>query len=207
MIAGSWGSKIGMTQVFAGDKVIPVTVIDTANWLVTAFKTADRDGYDAVQLGRVKKRHAHKPFTDQWLKKPRQYFGLLREVRLEKPAEGLSVGKPIALNSVFSQGQHVDVVGTTRGLGFAGVMKRHGFSGGRASHGDKTGRRPGSIGNYCAEGKVVKGKKMPGHKGNVRRTIMNLEVVGVDIEREIVLVKGAVPGKTGSTLFIRKRGA
>jgi large subunit ribosomal protein L3 len=204
MINGLWGKKVGMTQLFANDKAVPVTAINVADWYVTALKTQERDGYDAVQVGCVKSKYADQAFNADWLKNAKQYFQTLKEVRLEAPVEGLEIGKLVNLAEIMQEGDMVDVAGKTRGRGFAGVVKRWGFGGGRGSHGDKTGRRPGGIGHMRASGRVIKGKKMPGHMGNKRRMVRNLEVVKVIPEQHIILVKGAVPGHAGSLVFVRK---
>lgn len=204
MVTGLWGKKIGMTQVFTGDKAVPVTVIDIAHWVITQIKTQDRDGYDAVQFGRVKAKYADQEFSDVWLKKPKTYFNSVREVRLSAPVEGLEVGKVVDTQTVFAEGDAVDVFGVTKGCGFAGVVRRHNFAGPPASHGHTMGKRTGSIGFMATQGKVIKGKKMPGHMGAVRRVIENLDVVKIDTDAQVVLVKGSVPGKAGSFVFMRK---
>lgn len=206
MIAGLWGRKKGMTQIFSGDAVVPVTVIDTGNWLVTAIKTEERDGYHALQLGHINKKYTDKAFSPMWVRKPKEYFTILKEVRFAKPVDGFVIGRSIDLEKALSAGDAVDAFGTTKGLGFAGVMRRHNFTGGRGSHGDKTGRKPGSVGSFCAEGKVMKGKRLPGRMGGKRHAVANLEIVKVDSENNIALIKGAVPGKAGSFVFLRKRG-
>ncbi len=205
MVNGLWGKKIGMTQIFAENKAVPVTAIDISDWYVTALKTQERDGYDAVQIGHVKKKFADQAFSIDWLKKPKQHLSDLKEVRLEGPVEGLEVGQPVDLTTIVAEGDMVDVAGMTRGRGFAGVVKRWRFAGGGGSHGSKTGRRPGSIGHMRASGKVIKGKKMPGHMGNQRRMVRNLEVMKVLPEQRVILVKGAIPGHSGSLVFVRNQ--
>ncbi len=204
MIHGLWGRKIGMTQVFSSEnKVVPVTAIEIVNWYVTQIKTKDVDTYSAVQIGCIKKKYAEQPFSNDWLSNPKKYFSILKEVRLDKDATELSVGqKTPDLENVFEHGQKVDVVGTTKGCGFAGGMRRHGFSGGKASHGSKLGRAPGSLSFMRRQGRVIKGKKMPGHMGVDRRVMTNLEVI--KISPEMVLVKGSVPGKAGTFVFVKK---
>jgi len=206
MVAGFWGKKIGMTQIFADDKVIPVTAIDASSWFVTRIKTQDRDGYNAVQVARVKKRYVDDHFSKQWIKKPNEYFSFVKEVAFDSADDlkGLSVGRPANLSSILSIGDKVDVSGVTKGRGFAGVVARHGFSGGPASHGSTMGRRPGALSFMTSQGRVIKGKKMPGHAGNVKRTIQKLEVVKVSENPRVLLVKGSVPGKSGSLVFVRK---
>ena len=206
MITGMWGRKIGMTQVFSQDKVIPVTAIDVGNWFVTGVKTTDNDGYDAVQVGCVKGCCDAEKFSSEWIKKPKKNFSLVREVKLLEATPDLKVGNAIDFESVLKEGQSVDVFGKTKGKGFAGVVRRYNFSGGSASHGSKTGRKPGSIGFMCSCGRVVKGKKMPGRMGNAIRMMKNLSVVRFDKEANVVLIKGAIPGTKGSFVFIRKQG-
>ena len=214
-VKGVWGKKIGMTQVFSDDnKAVPVTVIDVGHWYVTQVKTKMTDGYDAVQLGRVKDKYASESFSAEWLKDTKKYFSALKEVPYTpqtEAAEGeeekvVSVGKPAESIFALEKGDYVDVFGITRGLGFQGVVKRHGFSGGPASHGSTMGRIPGALSFMTAVGRVIKGKKMPGHMGVDRVAMKNLEVITTEPEAHVVLVKGSVPGKSGSLVFVRKCG-
>jgi large subunit ribosomal protein L3 len=205
MVNGLWGKKIGMTQVFSEkNKVVPVTVIDVANWYVTQIKTKEKDGYNAAKLGCVKDKYADQSFSAQWLTEPRKYFSAFKEVPLDEGTEGLSIGQLADVASVFGKGDEVDVFGITKGAGFQGVVKRHGFSGGRASHGATFGRFTGSLSFMRSRGRVIKGKRMPGHMGVDRVMMKNLEVISVEPEARVVLVKGSVPGKTGSLVFVRK---
>lgn len=206
MITGLWGKKIGMTQIFKNDKVIPVTVIDASNWLITQLKSHENDGYNAVQVGCVKSKYSGENFASDWIKKPKQYFSKLREIKIENSLEGFNVGNNVDLATLLEEGKLVDVFGITKGCGFAGGMKRHGFKGGAASHGDKTGRRTGSLSFMRAEGRVIKGKRLPGHMGVDQRVMKNLEVVKIDSSSKVIFVKGSVPGKPGSLVFIRKCG-
>lgn len=199
------GRKIGMTQVFSQqDKVVPVTAIDLSNWLVTSIKNKDRDGYDAVQIGLLRNRYADQPFSTAWLKKPKHYFYVLNEIERHELLMEAVIGQPIDFCSLLQVGQTIDVAGTTKGHGFQGVVKRHGFTGGRASHGPRFGRIPGSLGFMRSQGRVIKGKKLPGHMGDVHRVMKNLEVIRIEPEANIILVKGSVPGSTGSLVFMRK---
>ena len=204
MVQGLWGKKIGMTQVFSRDAVIPVTAIDTSSWLITGVKTVKRDGYAAVQIGAVKKRYNPAEFSSNWLQKSRKYFGILREVKLQDEKQVFSVGQPANFVQLLTEGDTVDVFGTTKGCGFAGVVRRYNFAGSPASHGATMGKTPGALSFMCASGKVVKGKKMPGHKGAVRCVVEKLEVIKVISDDHIVLVKGSIPGKAGSLVFIRR---
>ena len=196
-----------MTQVFSDtNKVIPVTVIDMADWYITQIKTVAKDGYSAIQLGCIKQRFAQQELSLDWLKQSKKYFSILKEIRLQSDAFAPVVGERIEMSSFLEQGKAVDVFGVSIGRGFAGGMKRHGFSGGPASHGDMLGRRPGSIGNMRTRGRVIKGKRMPGHFGVEQHVIQNLEIIKIEPQARMLLVKGSVPGKTGSLLFLKKRG-
>ena len=196
-----------MTQVFSDtNKVIPVTVIDMADWYITQIKTVAKDGYSAIQLGCIKQRFADQELSLDWLKQSKKYFSILKEIRLQSDAFAPVVGERIEMSSFLEQGKAVDVFGVSIGRGFAGGMKRHGFSGGPASHGDMLGRRPGSIGNMRTRGRVIKGKRMPGHFGVEQHVIQNLEIIKIEPQARMLLVKGSVPGKTGSLLFLKKRG-
>lgn len=205
-MTGLWGKKIGMTQVFADNKAVPVTVIDTSNWYITSSKTVERDGYNAVQIGCVRSRYQGQELASDWLKQLKKHFTFVREIKLDKnPVEmALEIGKPAGFLAILQQGDKVDVLGTSKGRGFAGVVKRHGFSGAPASHGAKMGRRPGSLSWMRSQGRVPKGKRLPGHLGNAQKVIRNLEIVTVRPDDNVVLVKGSVPGKTGSLVFLRK---
>jgi large subunit ribosomal protein L3 len=204
MVRGLWGRKVGMTQVFSKEnKVVPVTLIDVANWLVTLVKNKERDGYDAVQVGCVKARYADETFAADWVKSPNKYFSLFREIKVVDDSAKFEVGQSVDA-SVLAEGDKVDITGLSKGCGFTGVVKRHNFSGARASHGATMGRTPGSLGFMRSQGKVIKGKKLPGHYGQEQQTIKNLKVVSVEEGAKVVLVKGSVPGKTGSLVFLRK---
>jgi large subunit ribosomal protein L3 len=205
MISGLWGKKVGMTQIFAdGHKVVPVTVIDVGNWLVTQVKQVDHDGYHAVQFGCIKPRHAGTEFAPEWLQAPRKYFSALREVRVLDGSTEFQIGHPVGLETVFGAGDVVDVSGITLGRGFQGVVKRYRHKGGRASHGDKLGRGPGSLTGMRTCGRVPKGRKLPGHMGTTNRTIKNLVVVDVQADTRTISVRGSVPGKPHSLVFVRK---
>ncbi len=207
MIQGIWGRKVGMTQVFADDSsVVPVTVVNTAGWFVTQIKTVENDGYNAIQVACPRKRYEGQPFAQEWLKKLKQYCLFIREIAITELPEGLTVGSSIDLASILAKDDSVDATGVTKGCGFAGVVRRHGFGGGPASHGSTFHKRPGSIGNMRATGKVIKGKKLPGQMGNKQRTVQKLQVIQVRSEDNIVLIKGSMAGKPGALVFLRKRG-
>jgi len=198
------GRKRGMTQVFdqAGN-VHGATVIDAGPCVVCQVRTKDRDGYDAVQLGyeEVRDKRVKKPQRGHFKAAEAAPRRFLREERLESPAS-VSVGDTIAVDA-FSAGDVVDVTGTTKGRGFAGTIKRHGFSRGVLTHGCMNVRRPGSIGASAYPARVFKGKRMAGHFGARRHTVKNLQIMEVDTERNLLLVKGAVPGPNGGFVQVR----
>lgn len=206
MVNGLWGKKVGMTQVFVGSKVVPVTVIDTANWFITGLKTKEKDGYDAVQIGCLRPRFQGMEFNPHWLKSLTKYFALVREVQLGAASDTYAVGQAADFGTNLAEGGLVNVTGITKGCGFAGVMKRLGFSGGRSSHGSMFHRRPGGISHMRSRGRVIKGKGLPGRMGGYARVMRNLAVVRVDNDNKCVMIKGSVPGKAGSFVFLSKRG-
>jgi large subunit ribosomal protein L3 len=165
MITGIWGRKIGMTQVFSNDRVVPVTAIDIAGWYVTNIKTEERDGYNALQVGNVKDRYRNEKYSKEWIKAPNRYFSFIREISLEQTSTDFVVGKQIDFSELVKLGELVDVRSKTIGKSFAGVVKRHRFAGPPASHGSTMGNRPGSIGSLVKSGHVIKGKRLPGHMG------------------------------------------
>ncbi len=207
MTIGVVGRKAGMTRIFtdAGES-IPVTVVEVNPNRVTQVRDAERDGYRAYQvtLGERKASRVSKPLAGHFAKAGVEAGRGLWEFRLaDGEGEEISVGNEIKVD-VFESGQKVDVTGKTIGKGFAGVIKRHNFSMQDATHGNSLSHRaPGSIGHCQTPGRVFKGKKMSGHMGAVRNTAQNLEVVRVDIERNLLLIKGAVPGAKGGNLIIR----
>lgn len=205
MLKGVWGTKIGMTQVFsAKNTVVPVTVIDLNDWIVTQIKTKDKDGYDAIQVGCLRKKYAGQAVEPQWLEKKNQYFRYCKEIRITQEGHAYQLGQRFDGASVFEVGQKIDVVGTTKGRGFQGVVKRHNFRGGPASHGPRFGRWPGSMSFMRSQGRVIKGKKLPGHMGCDQRVMKKLEIVRIEPEANIALVKGSVPGCAGSLVFMQK---
>ena len=198
------GKKIGMTQIFdEKGLVIPVTVIEAGPCVVAQVKTSENDGYEAVQLGfgEVKENRLNKPVRGHFSKAnvaPRKH---LREFRLDS-IEGIKVGDEIKAD-IFAAGEKIDVQGTSKGKGFQGVIKRHGQHRGPMGHGSMYHRRPGSMGPTSTPGRVFKGKKLPGHMGHVTVTIQNLDVVKVDMDKNVILVKGSVPGSKGAILKIK----
>ncbi len=198
------GKKVGMTQIFdEAGKVIPVTVIEAGPCVVAQVKTVETDGYDAVQLGfgEVKETKLNKPEKGHFAKAKVANKKHLREFRLDS-LEGMTVGTELKAD-VFAAGDHVDIQGTTKGKGFQGVIKRHGQSRGPMGHGSMYHRRPGSMGSTSTPGRVFKGKKLPGHMGVQTVTIQNLDVVRVDLDKNVILVKGSVPGAKGAILKIK----
>ena len=197
------GRKIGMTQIFdEHGKVIPVTVIEAGPCTVVQIKTKDADGYEAVQLGfgEVKANKVIKPKAGHFKKANVEPKKHLREFRLEEIS--YNVGDELKAD-VFTAGEFVDITGTTKGKGFQGVIKRHGQSRGPMGHGSMYHRRPGSMGPTSTPGRVFKGKKLPGHMGMQTVTIQKLEVVNVDLDKNVILVKGSVPGNKGAILKIK----
>ncbi|MCL2024908.1 MAG: 50S ribosomal protein L3 [Coriobacteriia bacterium] len=201
------GKKLGMTQVWSEDgNLIPVTVIEAGPCVITQVKTAEKDGYDAIQVGfgEVEIDTVNKPTAGHITKNNKQAktaYKHLAEIRLSEPTE-LKAGDTITVAD-FEDIKSVNVSGTSKGKGFAGVIKRHNFSGGRASHGSHFHRTPGSIGQAATPARVFKGRKMPGRMGNDTVTVRNLDVVKVDPEQNLLLVKGAVPGGRGALLTVK----
>ncbi len=208
---GRLGRKLGMTQVWEGDRVIPVTVIEAGPCRVVQLKTPERDGYSAVQLafGETKESRLSAGELGHLKAADAPPLRTLAELRVES-LEGFEVGQVVKAD-VFLAGDLVDVTGITKGKGFAGGMKRHNFKGQGASHGNhKKHRAPGSVGACATPGRVFKGQKMAGHMGATKVTTLNLLVVQGDSERNLILIKGAVPGPTGGLVFLRnavKKGA
>lgn len=199
------GKKIGMAQVFVADRAVGVTVIETPPCTVVQIKTKDVDGYDALQLGydEVKDSKVSRPVAGHFKKAGIATHRHLFEIRVNDIGE-YKVGDKIGV-ATFAEGDKVDVSGTSRGLGFQGVMKRWNFSGGPKSHGSKFHRRPGSIGCHVEPGRVIKGRKMPGHMGDQRVTVRGLRVIKVDAEKNLLILKGSTPGARGALLELGKR--
>jgi len=204
-VTGLLGEKLGMTQVWdENNRIVPVTVVKAGPCVVTAVRTPDVDGYNAVQLafGAIDPRKVNKPMQGHFEKAgvtPRRH---LVEIRTTTAGE-YTLGQEVTAE-VFAAGQSVDVTGTTKGKGTAGVMKRHGFKGMNASHGaHRNHRKPGSIGGCATPGRVFKGMRMSGRMGNVRQTTQSLTVHAVDTENGVILIKGAVPGPKGGVVLVR----
>ena len=198
------GKKVGMTQIFdEKGRVIPVTVIEAGPCVVAQVKSVETDGYNAIQLGfgDVKESKLNKPEKGHFAKAKLANKKHLREFRLDS-VEGITVGTELTVTE-FAEGDRLDIQGTTKGKGFQGVIKRHGQHRGPMGHGSMYHRRPGSMGPTSTPGRVFKGKKLPGHMGRVTVTIQNLDVVKVDSDKNVVLVKGSVPGPKGAILKLK----
>ena len=198
------GKKIGMTQIFdEKGKVIPVTAIEAGPCVVAQVKNVETDGYEAIQLGfgEVKESKVNRPIKGHFAKSKLTPKKHLREFRTDS-VEGVKVGDELKADT-FAAGDKVDIQGISKGKGFQGVIKRHGQSRGPMGHGSMYHRRPGSMGPTSTPGRVFKGKKLPGHMGRNTITIQNLEVVKVDLDKNVILVKGSVPGANGSILKIK----
>jgi len=203
-VKGILGAKLGMTQVWDNNKVVPVTVVQAGPCVVTQVRTTDKDGYSAVQLafGAVNPRRVTKPRAGHFAKAdvaPRRHIVELRTT----DAGEYSLGQEVTVQT-FAAGQPIDVTGKTKGKGFAGVMKRHGFHGLKASHGvERKHRSPGSIGACATPGRVFKGVRMAGRMGSARYTAQGLTIQAIDTEQNLILVRGAIPGPKGALVLIR----
>ena len=206
-VNGLIGRKVGMTQVFETDgTVVPATIIKAGPCVVVQTKAVATEGYDAVQLGLVEERPARvrKPLAGHYKKADVPPTRVRREVTVAKGAEAPKAGDQVLVNTVFTNGDRVDVIGVSRGKGFQGVMKRHNFRGGAATHGSMFHRAPGSIGASSFPSRVVKGMRAAGRMGGDRVTTRNLKVVAVDAENNLLIVHGAVPGAPGNYVVVRK---
>ena len=207
MAKGILGKKIGMTQIFEADgRMIPVTVVEAGPCIVIQNKTEETDGYNAVQLGfgELKEKHMNKPMKGHFDKAGITPVKFVRELRLSAPSE-YTVGQKISAE-IFTAGELIDATGISRGKGFAGTIKRHNFACGPMAHGSKSHREPGSMGPMHSGpgGRVMKGKKLPGRMGNAKVTVQRLTVAKVDTDRNLILVKGSIPGAAGSFVVLRE---
>lgn len=205
MKKGLIGKKIGMTQIFNEEgKVIPVTVIEAGPCVVSQVKTEETDGYNSIQLGfgAIKESKVNKPERGHFTKANIAPARYLREFRVDS-IEDVKVGDELKAD-IFMAGDKIDIQGTSKGKGFQGVIKRHGQHRGPMGHGSMYHRRPGSMGSTSTPGRVFKGKRLPGHMGANTITIQNLEVVSVDLDKNVILVKGSVPGANGAILKIKQ---
>jgi large subunit ribosomal protein L3 len=205
MHKGLLGKKMGVSSIFFRDGLqVPVTVLQVGPCVVTQIKTRATDGYDAVQVGFIDKKPSriNKPLQGHFEKSGGQGFAYVREIAVDDPSE-YALGQALRVD-MFEVGELVDVSGTSKGRGFTGVVKRWGFHGGRATHGSMFHRGTGSVGASATPSRIFKGRKMPGHHGNRRVTVKNLEVVDVRPEQDLMLVKGAVPGSKSGFVDVRK---
>ena len=206
MAKGILGKKLGMTQIFEADgKLIPVTVVEAGPCVVLQNKTEETDGYNAVQIGfgDIKEKHVTKPMKGHFDKAGVAPVKYVKELRLEAASE-YKVGDKI-LADIFAAGELIDASGITRGKGFAGTIKRHNFARGPMKHGSKSHREPGSMGPMHSGpgGRVIKGKKLPGRMGGANVTVQRLTIARVDVERNLILVKGSIPGANGSCVVLK----
>jgi large subunit ribosomal protein L3 len=205
MCKGLLGKKLGMTAIFnPHGEYMPVTVIEAGPCVVTQIKTKDSDGYNALQLGfgEKKKKRLKAPLKGHFAKSGDHYFEHLKEFPVEDP-DAYSLGQVITLE-IFTVGERVDVSGKSKGRGFSGVVRRHGFHGGRATHGSKTHRMPGSIGCSAWPSRVIKGKKLPGRYGFERKTIQNLEIIDIRPKENLLMIKGGIPGARSGLVTVNK---
>lgn len=205
MVKEIYGKKVGMTQIFSEDGVaIPVTAIEVKPCTVVAKKTAEKEGYNAivVSFGEIKEKNVNKPMKGIFAKAGVELQKYLKEIKVENLDE-YEIGSKITIDT-FTTEDRVDIQGTSKGKGFQGNIKRHGQHRGPMAHGSMYHRRPGSMGSTTTPGRVFKGKKLPGHMGDVTSTILNLAVVKVDTDKNVILVKGSVPGAKGAVLRIRE---
>jgi large subunit ribosomal protein L3 len=208
VLKGIIGRKLGMTQIFGDNgNVIPVTVIEVGPCAITQIKTKEKEGYNALQLGFIKKKpqRVNRPLTGHFQKSGTGPFYVLKEFRVDETA-GYQVGQEVTLDT-FQVGDFVDITGTSKGKGFSGVIKRHGFKGFPGSHGThEYFRHGGSIGSNTFPGRTFKGKRMPGLFGNSRVTVQNFKIVNITRERNLLLVRGAIPGSINSIVVIKESG-
>lgn len=207
MAKGILGKKLGMTQIFEADgKMIPVTVVEAGPCIVIQNKTEETDGYNAVQLGfgDLKEKHTNQPMKGHFDKAGVSPVKFVRELRLSAPSE-YTVGQKLAAD-IFAAGEMIDATGVSRGKGFAGTIKRHNFACGPMAHGSKSHREPGSNGPMHSGpgGRVIKGKKLPGRMGGANVTVQRLTVAKVDLDRNLILVSGSIPGAAGSFVILKE---
>ncbi len=205
MHRGLLGRKLGMSSLFSPEgQQVPVTVLEVGPCVVTQVKTLATDGYDALQVGFVEKaaKRINKPVQGHLKKSGGQAYAFLKEISVDDPSE-YTLGQALTID-MFQVGERVDISGVSKGRGFSGVVKRWGFSGGKATHGSMFHRAPGSVGASATPSKIIKGRKMPGHYGNSRVTVRNLEIVDIRPDQHLLIVKGAVPGCRSGLVEVRK---
>ncbi|MCD6571487.1 MAG: 50S ribosomal protein L3 [Deltaproteobacteria bacterium] len=208
MIKGILGKKLGMSQIFMEDGLlVPVTLLEAGPCFVIQKKVRQKDGYDAVQVGFQPKKalRVNKPLKGHQDKAGKGYFYYIKEIECDDMAS-ISIGDEVRVEDVFKKGEKIKVTGTSKGKGFAGVVKRHGFGGLPASHGSLIHRTTGSIGCSADPSKVLKGKRMPGHIGGARVTIRESEIIDVRSEENLLIIKGAIPGARGHLVIMKKQG-
>ncbi len=202
---GILGKKIGMTQIYTeAGELIPVTVVEATPSVVVQKKTVEKDGYAALQLGFLEKKVArvNKPLQGHFKKVGEKAFRYLKEIAFDD-IDKYEVGQEIKVTDIFSEGDYIDVTGKSKGKGFQGVMKRHNFKGGRATHGSMFHRAPGSAGSSAYPSRVWKGKRYPGHMGDETVTVQNLKIAKIIEDKNLILIKGAVPGAVNSLVVIK----
>ena len=205
MHKGLLGRKLGMSSLFSPEgHQVPVTVLEVGPCVVTQVRTQATDGYNALQVGFLKKgtNRVNKPLQGHFRKSGGQAFAFLREISVDDPS-GYTLGQTLSVD-IFQVGERVDISGISKGRGFSGVVKRWGFRGGRGTHGSMFHRAPGSVGCSATPSKIIKGRKMPGHYGNRRVTVRRLEIVDIRPEQHLMIVKGAVPGSRSGLIEVRK---
>lgn len=205
MHKGLLGRKLGMSSLFSPEgQQVPVTVLEVGPCVVTQVKKQAVDGYDALQVGFVEKRakRINKPVQGHLNKSGGQAYAFLKEISVDDPSE-YTLGQALTID-IFQVGERVDISGVSKGRGFSGVVKRWGFSGGKATHGSMFHRAPGSVGASATPSKIIKGRKMPGHYGNTRVTVRNLEIVDIRPDQHLLIIKGAVPGCRSGLVEVRK---
>lgn len=206
-LCSAFGSKIGMTQFFEkNNDVVPVTVIDFSQWFVTQIKEVSKDGYAALQVGLLKKKYRQQPWSAEYLLNKKKYFSHIKEIALDEStqADAFSLGDEILPKIfAFAEGDSVSASSLTIGKGFQGVVKRHRFGGGPATHGSDFHRIPGAMCGLRRQGRVIKGKRLPGHMGVRRVTIAGLRVMHVDAATNCIFIKGAVPGKKDALVQVK----
>jgi len=205
MHRGLLGRKLGMSSLFSPEgQQVPVTVLEVGPCVVTQVKTRATDGYDALQVGFAEKRgkRINKPVEGHLKKSGGQAYAFLREISVDDPSE-YTLGQALTVD-MFQVGERVDISGVSKGRGFSGVVKRWGFHGGGATHGSMFHRAPGSVGASATPSKIIKGRKMPGHYGNQRVTVRNLEIVDIRPDQHLLIIKGAVPGCRSGLVEVRK---
>jgi large subunit ribosomal protein L3 len=201
------GTKVGMTQLFdENGNVVPVTVVNINNLFVTQVKSTAKEGYDALQLGLLRDRYKAQEFSPVWLKAKNEYFLQLKEVPASA-SDAFGIGQSVTTEHLsLGEGDTVAITGTSKGLGFQGVVKRWNFAGGPKTHGSTFHRKPGSSGHLRRQGEIIKGKRMPGHAGDKQLTVRGLKIIRIDKESGYLFVKGAIPGKKDSFVSIKKQG-